>query len=291
MDGLTGLEPLGGPVRLIETVADSQATPEERSGNYVDPRHAKRGQQAQPYPWQSSMMAQPDVGHGPYGPENAFLDDEYWVTVPAGNASQDPTMDLTPSTRGGPKPRGVLSGPVPGATPDDIADQLAQSMAIHGIRTNAGVRAMVPPQAVGIQNDVWVDFWEMNPGTTMLQPMSRQQMSSSFMYGSRDRTQSFARQNEHSFDSAHMHRRYATGSIPGNTYWMRPGGRPLVKNIPTVARPATGPTSPFAGDNTMFDYNLYGAVLQATPTEYTPPAQPNVVAAQYGDSGAEIEWY
>jgi hypothetical protein len=291
MDGLTGLQPLDGPVRLLETAAESQATPEDRSGDPADPRHGQWGQQARPYPWQSSMMANPGGGHGPYGPENAFLDDDYWAMTPAGNASQDDTMDKTPSTRGGPSPKGVLSGPIPGDGPDDIAEQLQQSMAIHGIRTNAGVRALVPPQALGIQNDTWVDFWEMNPGETMLQPLSRQQMGSSFVFGSRDRTQTFARQNEYSFDSAHMHRRWATGSIPGNTYWMRPGGRPLVKNIPTVARAANGPTSPFAGDDTMYDFTPYGAVLLATPTEYTPPPQPNLIAANYSGPAADVEFY
>ena len=77
--------------------------------------------------------------------------------------------------------------------------------------------------------------------------------------------------------------------------WMRPGGRVLVKNIPTVARPAIGPDSPFHGDNTMVDFDPHGALLMNTPTEYVPPAQPNLAAnpASYpaSDSGAVVEWF
>lgn len=293
MQGLTGLQSLASQTRLIEE--EAQATPEERSGNAVDPRHGQWGEQAAPYPWQSSQVpgGQP---HGPYGLENSLLDDEFWFVEPAGNPDEDITKDKTPYlTHGGPKPKGILSGPIAGDGPDAIANQLRQSMGIHGIDTNAGVRGLMPPQALGIQNDTWSDFWEMNPGDTRLQPMSRQQMSSHFMFGSRDRTQTFAPQNGYSFDSAHMHRRYATGEIPGNFMWMRPGGRVLVKNIPTVARPATGPDSPFHGDNTMTDFDPHGALLMNTPTEYVPPAQPNLAAnpASYpaSDSGSVVEWY
>lgn len=283
---------LAGQTRLIEDQA--QASPEARSGNAVDPRHGQWGEQARPYPWQSSLAM--GGTHGPYGLENSLLDDEYWWLSPAGDPGADVTRDMTPyRSHGGPQPKGILSGPIPGATPDDIADQLQQSKSIHAINTNAGTRAMVPPQALGIQNDQWEDFWVMNEGDTRVQPVSRQQMSTSFMYGSRDRVTSFARQNEYGFDTAHMHRRYATGSLPGNTYWMKPGGRPLVKNIPTVARPAIGPDSPFNGDDVMFDYNPQGAVLMATPPVYVPPAQPNLGAnpanRAASDSGALVEWY
>lgn len=290
---LSGLQTLAGQQRVIEE--NAQATPEQRSGNPADPRHGSWGEQAAPYPWQSSLGM--GSTHGPYGLENGLLDDDYWLSpLPAGDRNQDPTMDRTPYlTHGGPNPRGILSGPTPSDGPDAIADQLQQSMALHGIRTNAGVRALVPPQALGVQNDEWTDFYVYNEGDTRLQPMSRQQMSSSFMFGSRDRTQSFARQNEHGFDTAHMHRRWATGSIPGNSYWMRPGGRVLVKNIPTVARPAIGEDSPFTGDDIFADFNPSGAILMATPSEYVPPPQPNLgvnpASNAASDSGAVVEWY
>lgn len=290
MDGITGLTGLNGPVRSLLATDANQATAEQRSGNAADPRHGTWGEQAVPYSWQSNLV---QTGtHGPYGPENALLDDEYWYSTPAGTPEQDPTMDRTPyRTHGAPKQRGILSGPVPSDKPNDVAFQLQQSMMNHGIRSNAGLRPLIHPSTY-VQQDQWTDFWVMNEGDTRLQPMSRQQMSSHFMFGSRDRTQTMAQQNGYSFDTAHMHRRYATGPIPGNTYWMRPGGRPLVKNIPTVARPPVGSGSPFEGQETMSDYSPQGAYLMATPTQYNPPAQPNLITLDTAHSNnPEIEFY
>lgn len=294
MQGLSGLAGLNAQPRLIEEAAQNQATPEEISGGPADPRHGKWGEIVHQYPWQSTMT--PAGSHGPYGLENALLDDDYWWLTPPGTPDQDPMMDRTPyRTHGGPHPQGILSGPIPGELPDDVGRQRWQSMVLHGIKTNAGVRALVSPQAIGIQNDQWSDFWVMNPGETMLEPLSRQQMSSHFMFGSRDRTQTMSPQNGYDFDASHMHRRYATGPIPGNTMWMKPGGRVLVKNIPTVARAAIGIDSPFNGDDIFANYALPGAMLLNTPTEYVPPAQPKLAAnpadAPLGDSGAIVEWW
>src|SRR5258706_7500 len=120
---LTGLTGLAG--YQVQIDADSQATPEQRSGGPADPRHGNWGEKATPYPWESSL----EMGgsHGPYGPENQMLGDDDWFYTPAGDATQDPTLDVTPDTRAAPKPKGILSGPIPGAMPDDIANQLEQS--------------------------------------------------------------------------------------------------------------------------------------------------------------------
>lgn len=290
--GLTGLTALAGYQEQID--ADAQATPEERLGGPADPRHGEWGEQAAPYPWESSLAM--GGSHGPYGPENQMLGDEDWFFTPAGDDSQDPTLDRTPDTRAAPKPKGILSGPVPGATPDDIANQLQQSREIHAIDTGASKRGTYPPQAVGIQNDTWATAYDdVSPGSTDVQPIGRQAMSSGFLFGTRDRVQSFARQNEFGFDSAHKHRRVATGSIPGNTMWLKPGGRPLAKSLPGPARPAIGPDSPFAGQDLGQTFSIDGAILQSQPTEYTPPAQPylapaNASAVATGDDSV-VEWY
>lgn len=286
---LTGLTGLAGYQQQID--ADAQATPEERLGGPADPRHGNWGEQAAPYPWQSSLAM--GGSHGPYGPENQMLGDEEWFLTPAGDWSDDPTLDRTPETRAAPKPKGILSGPVPGATPDDIADQLQQSMFIHSIDTGASLRRIHPP-STDIQNDSWAAALDdVSPGSTDVQPIGKQNMSSGFMFGTRDRVQSFARQNEYGFDSAHKFRRVATGSIPGNTYWMRPGGRPLAKSLPGPARPAIGPTSPFAGQDLGQTFSIDGAILQRQPTEYVPPSQPYLAPAGQTNNGddVQVEWY
>lgn len=287
--GLTGLT--GIAYRQYVSDETPQATPEERSGYPADPRHAQPGEQARPYAWESQMT--PGGSHGPFGPENQLLGDPEWLWSSAGTADEDPYFDHTPSRRAGPFPKGILSGPIPGATPDDIADQLQQSMAIHGIRTNAGLRVMTSLQDP--LQDEWNELYEVNPGYSNLSVLPRQQMSSHFMFGSRDRTQTMSQQNEYGFDSAHMHRRYASGAIPGNTMWLRPGGRPMVKNLAGPARPPIGPDSPFADQDTGAAFSINGAYLQNVPPEYVGPPQPNLASASTtpvpnGDDSV-VEWY
>jgi hypothetical protein len=287
--GLTGLTGLAQYQQVIDE--NSQATPEERSGNAVDERHGHWGEQAAPYPWESSLSM--GGSHGPYGPENQLLGDEWWFTTPAGSESDDITFDRTPSKRAGPFPKGVASGPVPGENPDDIAEQLRQSQAIHAINTGSGLKSLYPVQALGVQQDEWEEIWEVNPGSVDLAQVPNQMKSSGFTFGTTDRTQSFARQNQYGFDSKHQKRRFATGSIPGNTDWMRPGGRPLQKSLPGPSRPAIGQDSPFHGDDLGAAFGVQGAVLQNQPTEYVPPAQPNLAPAYPAETGLEavVEWY
>lgn len=287
MQGLTGLTGLAQQQGQFN--ADPGATAEQRLGNTVDPRHTDLTKTS-PYPWESTMT--PGGSHGPYGPENQMLGDADWVWQPAGDMTEDPTFDRTPAQRAGPFPKGVASGPVPSQGPDDIANQLEQSMVIHGIKTGGGLKALYPIQGLGVQQDDWREIWQVEPGHSDLSTLPEQAKSSGFLWGTTDRTQSFARQNEHGFDSSHMHRRYATGSIPGNSYWMQPGGRPLMKTMAGPARPAIGPDSPFYGDDLGQAFGINGAYLQNVPTEYIPPPQPTLAAsqAQTNDSGV-VEWY
>lgn len=286
MQGLTGLNGIAG--LQVQYDADSQATPEERMGGTVDPKHSEWGETAKPYPSQSNLVMGGEL-HGPYGPENQMLGDfDNWFLTPAGEMGDDPSFDRTPARRAAPYPKGVASGPSPGVGPDDMANQLRQSMVIHATNTGAGLKALTGFEA---QQDEWVELLETNPGHTDLRPLDRQALSSGFMWGTRDRTQSMARQNEYGYDSAHMHRRYAVGAIPGNTMWMRPGGRPLAKSLPGPARPAIGQGSPFAGDDLGAAYGINGAILQNVPTEYTPPPQPNLGTVAPNDNDSYVEWY
>lgn len=287
MAALTGLTGLAGYQVRIDT--DSQATPEERSGGTADPRHGMRGEQAPPYLWNSQMVQA--GGHGPYGADNQLLGDADWVWEPSGDESEDPYFDHTPATRAAPFPRGILSGPIPGETPDAVAEQRMKSAAIHGV--DCGASKVMQHTLQDPQQDRWEGFYEVNPGHSDDVAPPRLFRGFGFMFGTRDRTQSFARQNEYGFDSAHMMRRYATGEIPGNNMWMRPGGRVLMKSMPGPARPAIGPDSPFEGDDLGRPFAVGGAVLLQSPTEYVAPPQPNLVQPVWGTdaSDADVEWY
>lgn len=292
MEGLSGLTAIAGYQSTIN--ADAQATPEQRLGNSADPRHDIPGEQAIPYPWQSKSTQAASM-HGPYGPENQMLGDDWWFFESAGMPYENPMMDQTPSRRAAPWPKGIASGAVPSGDPDDIADQLAQSVVIHeaGRKYNAAIGMQ---RNLDAQQDQWDELSEVNSGDSGLQPLPRQAMSSGFMWGTRSREHSMARQNEFGFDSKHMHRRYATGPIPGNTMWLKPGGRPLAKSLPGPARPAVGADSPFAGDNLGQAFSPNGAILQTVPPEYTAPPQPYLGNAltqtqQATGDDAVVEWY
>jgi hypothetical protein len=266
--------------------SDSQASPEDRSGNAANPLHA------QPQPEISTGRgSRIGVPVGPIGPENQLLGDfDNWVITPAGNEYDDPYFDHTPTRRAGPHPTGVLSGPIDANSPSAIADQLQQSAILHGIKTNAGAQSLY---SLGdANNDSWQTVEQVNAGDTLTEPISDQAKSAGFGWGTRDRVQSFARQNEYGFDSAHLHRRYADGQIPGNYMYLQPGGRPLVKSLAGPSRPAIGVDSPFTGDDLGTNFSIDGAILQNVPSEYTPPSQPTLgpsITADVNDS--VVEWF
>lgn len=285
MDGLNGLTALAG--YQVQIDAENEASPEQRYGNAADPRHGLKTGKTQQYPWESNLGQAGQ--HGPYGPENQMLDDEFWFFQDAGTADQDPFFDHTPSRRAGPWPRGTAS--VPSAGPDDVGYQRDQSAEAHAIRTNAGMRSL---GILSPLQDEWTAVDNLNPGHSLQQPLPKQAMSTGFQFGTRDRVQSMAPQNQYGFDSAHMFRRYAEnkpGSIPGNNMWMRPGGRVMVKSLAGPARPAVGPSSPFAGDDLGSAFGIGGAILQNVPTEYQPPSQPNLAAPVSFDEPGAAEWY
>lgn len=269
IDGLTGLAGL----QSIE-IDTPEATPEEIQGNPADPRHGTRGETAKPYSWESQ---QTQAGsHGPYGPPaEGFLDEfDQYFALPAEPVGNNPTAETAPWTHAAPFPKNVAGDM--SVSPDNVARQRTISAMIHRLRTggqrNIYLHTMDPVQ------DKWNEIWEVDPGVTMLStPDSR--LMSGLAPGGRgqtDRTQSFARQNAFGFGSWHMHRRYASGSLPGNYMWMRPGGRPMNKSLPGPARPAIGADSPFAGQDLGKAFSAKGAVLDGPATEYVAPPEPYV---------------
>lgn len=282
---LTGLSALAG--YQVQIDADSQATPEERMGGTADPAHGQY--LAEPSIPRGSRIGPP---HGPFGPENQLLSDEFWFMEGGGQPDQDPDFDYTPNTHAGPWPKGILSGANTGDVgPDATASRLAQSYALHSLDKNA--KARLQTDRAFALNDEWQTVEQLNPGSDTLQEVPKQAKSGLAGWGTTDRRQSMERQNEFGFDSAHQHRRFAVGSIPGNTMWMRPGGRPLVKSFAGPARPPIGENSPFTGQDLGQTFGIDGAVLQNVPTEYVPPAQPNLaVPVTYpGDNDSYVEWY
>ena len=281
--GLTGLTGIAGYQVTVDE--NSQATPEERFGNPADPAHADY--LAQPNIPRGSRLGTPV---GPHGPENQLLGDTEYFWEAGGAPDEDPQFDYTPNTHAGPWLKGVQSGPVGDIGPDATAAKLTQSYRLHGLGTGAS-RVSNESRSVA-QQDQWQEVWNVTPGNTDLVTPPKQQQSSGFGWGTRDRTQSMAAQNEFGLDSAHYHRRIATGSIPGNFMWMRPGGRPMVKSLPGPARPPIGPDSPFYGQDLGQAFSPDGAVLQNVPTEYVSPAQPRLQQAPSVDSNdSYVEWY
>ena len=280
---LTGLSQLTSYGTLIEE--NSQASPEDRMGGVVDPSHAKG--LAEDYIPRGSRIGVPV---GPKGPENQLLSDETWFWESGGDPSEDPDMDHTPSNRAGPWPKGIMSGPVGSPGPDDTGPKLAQLAALHGIKTNASARFNLDRDFA--QQDEWQEIWEQNPGHSDLVQLPKQAMSGSAGWGTRDRTNSMAAQNEFGYDTAHMHRRFATGSIPGNYMWLRPGGRPIMKSRSGGAHLPIGDNSPFTGQDVGTNFGIDGAVLQSVPYEYTAPPTPALQAApDVSDGDTYVEWY
>lgn len=273
-DAISGLTPLAG-INIIKDDA-AFATPEERSGGTAHPYHAHVGEQGKPYSWQSQMT--PGGSHGPYGPENQLLDDEFWFMEPAGVPTDDPAFDRnTPSlTRShGSVHNQTISGPLPSQY-DAINKQVAQ-MGNHG--SNLGTsRQMQYDQQGYAQQDQWQEIWEVNDGSSDLPQIGKPFSHQANGFGVNDAASNASRKmNLFGYGAKHMHRRFATGRIPGNYMWLTPRGRPLFKTMAGPARPPIGGNSPFEGDDigAAFSYNN-GAILQQTPTEYIPPPSPNI---------------
>lgn len=261
-NGPTPLQPLQGYVDPTP-----MATPEQRSGDSVDPRHAVLGEQARPYPWESVQLGP----HGPFGPENQMLGQDAYtlLTLPGGDIRQDPTGDYQPRTHAAPWPKGVETT----GTPDAQAGRLIESASIHASDTNNSRRELYQPTADPV-HDTWLAVDVTTGGSSIQEPVPGQIASRSGGWGHSDRVQSQAGQNRWGFDMAHVFRRFAQSPIPGNHMWMQPQSRAMVSNLPHAGRPAVGDFSPFTGQDTGQAFGTQGAVLTTLPAEYVAPTDP-----------------
>jgi len=276
---------LNGPAPVQPITGFMDPTPfasaEDRMGNPVDPRHQTVGEQAQPYPWEGVAQGP----HGPFGPENQLLGDtsQYTLTLPAGYLAEDPTGDYQPATRAAAWPRGLPTT----VDPDDVARTLIESRAIHSSGMNSGAREYYQPTLEPV-NDNWYLIDNVTQGSSQQQTVPSQVGTSVGGWGSSDRVQAQARQNGYGYDSAHVLRRYAQGSIPGNYLWMQPQSRALPVTIPHTGVPPVGAFSPFTGQDTRTSFNTQGAVLTTVPSEYTAPPDPALMPAPSGDASPPV---
>jgi hypothetical protein len=283
LTGLMGIEGF--------TVDNPEAGAEEIHGKPVNPAHSQWGEVSEPYPWQMTQYG--STFHGPYGPENGLLEDELDGTaaLAAGVVSDDPTGDTTPyygHASPWPKdPAGDLS-----VSPDNIIRQRMQNLAIQRSAVEFGAsRKRLYEPTMEANNDVWRSAESVTPGTS-LEPhgVPAQVGIAVGGWGSTDPVQNpMNRRNSFGFDSAHLHRRWAAGSIPGNFMWMKPGSRPMVRSMTGVRHFPTGSDSPFEGDDVTVAYGLHGAILTEAPSEYVPPPQPTVQPATYGEDGGSMD--
>lgn len=278
--GLAGLQPL---MPLSSLTENPEATAEERLGGPADPRHGRALWEEPPhYPHERLRgVRQPPRSTQDIGLVGA----SEGYALPAGAIGEDPYADVTPWTHRAPWPKGVIQS----VQPDDRADHLAWSAQLHAVDSGASRRMHTTTPA---QQDAWVEVWTVDAGTSMQAPNNGQIKQASGGWGSTDRAANQARQNGHGFDSAHLHRRYAAGSIPGNYLWMRPAGRPMRKSVPGPARPPVGDASPFTGQDLTASFGVQGAVLQQSAVEYTPPAEP-YLAPSYPAAAepAAVAWW
>lgn len=259
-------------------ISNPEAPPFEVHGGPADPSHANPGETARPYPWEVIPM-------GPYpgsiDPLPGIVDDGNNVGLPAGQLSQDPAADQTPAYHAAPF---LTEGP--NALQADQMDtrrrnagsrrQLLNSLWLHAHNTGAGLRKLFT-YTYGSKQDNWNGFYNPVEGEDLVPRVPGSVGYQANGFGVNDHvSNAFAKVNGYGFNTSHRHRRYAASPIPGNTMWMKPGGRPMVRSLTGEHQfPTSGA---FEGDDPGATFGYQGAILTAVPSEYAAPPQPNLAA-------------
>lgn len=282
MANVPGINPVTGFI-----VDQPEGMPFEIHGYPVHPAHSRPGEQASPYPWEVIPM-------GPYpgmmNPVDGMITEvgNDGDPLKAGYLAQDPTADQTPAYHAAPFPTENPSEPMGDQL--DMAERLAgstrqllQSASIHASNLGASLKKLFLPQMLARQ-DNWEGFFNPETGNDIIPTVPKAIGYTAFGYGVNDHISNpMAKINQYGFNTAHRHRRYATGPIPGNTMWMRPGGRPMVRSFTGVDHfPLTGA---FANDDPGATFGYQGAVLQNVPSEYVAPPEPALASNVVSDSG------
>lgn len=257
-------------------VSNPEAPPFSVHGGPADSAHGLHGEMAKPYPWEVVPM-------GPYpgsiDPLPGIITGIGPAALNAGTLNEDPTADQTPAYHAAPF---LTEGP--NALQADQLDvrrrnagsrrQLLNSLWLHAHNTGAGLRRLFD-FTYGSKQDNWNGFYNPVPGNDIIPNVPGSIGYQANGFGVNDHTSNaFRKQNGYGFNTSHRHRRYAAGSIPGNTMWMKPGGRPMVRSLTGQYNfPVSGA---FEGDNPGATFGYQGAILTAIPSEYAAPPQPNL---------------
>lgn len=270
---------IGQPVQLgLEPVTIPNPETDQPWGGPYNPAHANYGEQAQPYPYEIY-----ESDYGPYGPSADFLGFDAF-SVAAGQLKESPTGDLQPLTHAAPWPKGVPQSVTPDAA---VTASEIERAEIHA--SDMGLSRASHYKAAA-QNDQWTAYDFEDAGESNLEPIPGQLKGAAAGYGTHDRAQSFARQNEYGFDTAHRARRWATGSIPGNYDMLRPGSRPMIIR-PHQSFIPNGTDSPFEGQDIGAAFDTQGSVLTTLPQEYQAPPEPAVSSSPLPDNTVPVEWW
>jgi hypothetical protein len=280
---MPGPQPIVGVTGFY--VGDPELTPEQRSGGPSNPNHGRTKE------LQYSAYSQGYAGHGPYGLDNQFLTgiSPEIYTEAAGQVQDDPEGDLQPITHAAPWPKG-LSGR---QNPQDVHDGLVESFGIHSSAMGYS-RAMTHDSSLVPTMDTFEQvLYETAGDSIQSDSVPRQIGMVSGGYGSTDREQSLAIQNQYGFDEAHVQRnRYGTGHIPGNYMWLEPGSRPMISSAAPQSTPVIpiGPDSPFSDQIAGQPWYTQGqSILYDLPVEYQQPPDPNLSSASLLNSPAPAD--
>jgi hypothetical protein len=261
-------------------VSNPESPPFEQQGGTVHPMHSNWGEKASPYPWEIVPM-------GPYpglmNPIDGMIGQIHSSgSLAAGVLGQDPTADQTPAYHAAPFPN---EGPAAiSAEQLDVRGraagstrQLLESLRVHASNTGASLRRLFAPTQL-VKQDEWTAFFNPETGEDIVPAITGSISNNAGGFGANDHiSNAYAKRNGYQFNTAHRHRRFATGPIPGNTMWMKPGGRPLVRSFTGLHNfPTSGA---FTGDDPGATFGYEGAILTATPPEYVPPTQVTLVPA------------
>jgi hypothetical protein len=289
---ITGVNPITGFV-----ISQPEAPPFQQQGGPVDIRHGGPLVAPEVPPWLVIPMGPYPNVHNPY--DDALDESKSYAGMPAGYLSQDKTADLQPDTRAAPFPE---EGPgSPTGEQVDVSErhagstrQLIQSAWIHAQGMGGGLKRLFMPQMLAKQ-DEWTGFYNKVQGDDIVPNAPGAIGHQAGGIGVNDHTSNkYAKINAYELNTSHRHRRFATGPIPGNFMWMKPGGRPMVRSLTGMHNfPTSGA---FENDDPGATFSYQGAVLQNVPSEYVAPPQPSLQPAAIGTDSApqsipEISFY
>jgi hypothetical protein len=167
--------------------------------------------------------------------------------------------------------------------------QLLNSLWIHAHNTGASLKRLFLT-TYGSKQDNWTGFFNPVQGDDIVPNIPGSVSNNAGGYGANDHTNNaYHKANTYGFNTSHRHRRYATGSIPGNYMWLEPAARPQRRSFTSQYKFQT--SGAFAGDDPGASFNTYGAILTATPPNYNAPPQPNLGNAPASEPVPSIAFY